>query len=113
MTEKLYYQDSHIKEFTSPALSCIPCEKGYEVILARTAFFPEGGGQPCDTGHIGAASVIDVFDIGKIGTNVFHHLIRRVTKSYSKEERKTSMSHLTRDHLAYYRLMITVQSTVR
>jgi len=42
-----------------------------------------------------------------------HTSIRRVTWSCSEEEQRTNMSHLIRDHLTYYKLMITVQSALR
>ena len=46
MTEKLFYQDSSIKEFTATVESCMQGKDGmFEVILDQTAFFPEGGGQ--------------------------------------------------------------------
>ena len=50
MTEKLFYQDSHMKEFDAEVLSCevFQDKNGrelYRVVLDRTAFFPEGGGQ--------------------------------------------------------------------
>ena len=45
MTEKLFYTDSHLQEFTAEVVSCRPCDNGYEAVLSRTAFFPEGGGQ--------------------------------------------------------------------
>ena len=52
MTEKLFYQDSSIKEFTATVESCMQGKDGmFEVILDQTAFFPEGGGQYADTGH--------------------------------------------------------------
>lgn len=61
MTEKLYYSDSHLSEFEAEVLSCTESEKGgFEVVLDRTAFFPEGGGQRADTGYIGSVRVSDV-----------------------------------------------------
>ena len=43
MTEKLFYQDSSIKEFTATVESCMQGKDGmFEVILDQTAFFPEG-----------------------------------------------------------------------
>ena len=62
MTEKLYYQDSHRKEFEARVVSCEWNEKKewYEVILDRTVFFPEGGGQYADPGVIDGIPVEDV-----------------------------------------------------
>lgn len=60
MTEKLYYMDSHLKEFDGTVLSCEPSGEGYKVTLDATAFFPEGGGQYADTGSLGEAYVRDV-----------------------------------------------------
>lgn len=60
MTIKLYDQDSHLAEFTAEVLSCEPAGKKYHVILDRTAFFPEGGGQLPDTGTLGEGKVSDV-----------------------------------------------------
>ena len=51
MTEKLYYLDSHLFHFDAVVTDCRPEGKGWIVELDRTAFFPEGGGQPADTGH--------------------------------------------------------------
>lgn len=50
--ERLYYEDNHLKEFTATVLSCEPLKKGYRVVLDRTAFFPEGGGQFGDIGWL-------------------------------------------------------------
>ncbi|HIT64558.1 MAG TPA: alanyl-tRNA editing protein [Candidatus Ventrimonas merdavium] len=62
MTEKLFYQDSHLREFAAAVLACVWNEKKerYEIELDRTAFFPESGGQYADTGTLGGVSVTDV-----------------------------------------------------
>ena len=64
MTEKLYYVNSHIFDFTASVLSCVQEGKRWAVILDRTAFFPGGGGQQCDTGTIGEARVEDMAENG-------------------------------------------------
>lgn len=60
MTEKLYYKDAYIKEFSAKVLSVTEAECGFAVLLDRTAFFPEEGGQSADTGYIGDCRVNDV-----------------------------------------------------
>ena len=59
MTE-LFYRDPYVREFTSKVTSCVEGEKGFEVMLEDTAFYPEGGGQPADHGTIDGAAVFDV-----------------------------------------------------
>ena len=61
-TEKLYYADPYLKEMDATVVSCKSVTNGYAVILDRTVFYPTGGGQPFDTGLLGGANVIDVFD---------------------------------------------------
>ncbi len=58
-TVKLFYDDPYLKEFTATVLSCEAGKNGYEVILDRTAFYPEGGGQPADHGTLGGVNVVD------------------------------------------------------
>lgn len=62
MTEKLYYEDSHLFAFSALVTGCEAGKKGWLITLDRTAFFPEGGGQPADTGWIGPAQVTDVHE---------------------------------------------------
>ena len=59
--EKLYYERPYVKTFEAKVLDCRPGKDGlYEVLLDRTAFYPEGGGQPADMGKLGEAAVLDV-----------------------------------------------------
>ena len=76
MTEKLYYTDSHIHEFSARVLSCEKAKKGFAVVLDKTAFFPEGGGQPADTGFIGPAAVRDVQEQNG---EIFHYTDQALT----------------------------------
>lgn len=64
MTQKIYETDPYVQNFTAQVLSCTPAQGGFAVVLDRTAFFPEGGGQPCDTGTLGAARVLAVHTDG-------------------------------------------------
>ena len=52
MIEKLYYQMPYVKSFMCTVVACQPGKKGYDVVLNQTAFYPEGGGQPGDTGTL-------------------------------------------------------------
>lgn len=63
-TRKLYYEDCHLRQFTACVLSCGEADKGYLVTLDQTAFYPEGGGQACDTGTLNEARVLDVREEG-------------------------------------------------
>ena len=62
MTQRLYYDDSFIREFDARVITCVPANDRFEVVLDRTAFYPTSGGQPNDTGTLGDAKVLDVID---------------------------------------------------
>jgi alanyl-tRNA synthetase len=63
-TERLYYTDSYLKEFEARVVRSVPDPRGIRVYLDRTAFYPDSGGQPSDSGTLGEISVLDVIDEG-------------------------------------------------
>lgn len=69
MTEKLYYENAYLTEFRARVLSSERDGDRFRVILDRTAFYPEGGGERADVGVIGKARVLDV---QKEGDEVIH-----------------------------------------
>ena len=71
MTEKLYYKDAYISSFVAKVIDFKPTDSGYDVILDKTAFFPEEGGQSADTGYIGDARVSYVYE----RDGIVHHII--------------------------------------
>jgi alanyl-tRNA synthetase len=58
MTERLYYRDPRLTEFTARVVEVV----GDRVYLDRTAFYPTSGGQLFDVGTLGDARVVDVVD---------------------------------------------------
>lgn len=72
-TEKLYYTDPFLREFTGTVLRCEGAGDAWKVVLDRTAFYPEGGGQPADHGVLKAAGQeIQVTDVHEKNGQVVH-----------------------------------------
>lgn len=73
MTQRLYYDDAYAAVFSARIVERTTHDAHPAVILDRTAFYPEGGGQPADRGTIGG---VDVLDVGTRGGNgaVLHAL---------------------------------------
>ena len=69
MTEKLYYLDAYATKFTAKVLECTEDKKNWKVVLDRTLFYPEGGGQPADMGTLGGVKVLDVHEKDDIVTH--------------------------------------------
>lgn len=103
-TEKLYERDSHCSRFTAQVLCCEWKEKKklYGVVLDRTAFFPEGGGQYADTGILGGVRVEDVQEYEE---QVIHYLKEpleseaQVEGEIDWEERFSRMQQHSGEHI--------------
>lgn len=73
-TRKLYYEDAYKTDFTAKVVSA----NAGDIVLDRTAFFPEEGGQSADTGVLGGFRVADV----KIKDGEIHHLLEDRNASF-------------------------------
>src|SRR5687767_3018005 len=80
-SERLYYTDPYLVEFDAVVRDVSRQEDRWKIVLDRTAFYPTSGGQPFDTGTIGEAIVLDVFEQedGTIG-----HLVDRQLETNSR-----------------------------
>ena len=107
MTEKLFYQDSRIRKFTARVESCRETEKNqYEVVLDRTAFFPEEGGQYADSGRLfQGEQEIPVFDVQEKNGILIHYTEKalqegtEITGEIDYEERFSKMQQHTGEHI--------------
>lgn len=102
-TKLLYYQDQYLREFTAKVLRTVD----NFVVLDRTAFYPEGGGQPSDVGALEADGVkVEVENVLKAGDVVLHQCRGTVPRPGQKvvgriewERRKSLMAHHTGTHI--------------
>lgn len=102
MTVKLYDNDAYIKEFEAQVVSCESHNNGYLVVLDKTAFFPEGGGQQADTGTLGEAKVLDVQEKDGIITHYTDKALpvgESVQGTLDWEQRFSRMQSHTGEHL--------------
>jgi alanyl-tRNA synthetase len=72
-TDQLYYSDQYMKEFDARVLKIT--ENGF-VVLERTCFYPEGGGQPADHGFLLFSGLTaEVVEVRKVGRVIVHKII--------------------------------------
>ncbi len=69
--EKIFYEDTHIVDFEATVTECTSVNGLYRIVLDRTAFFPEEGGQLADTGTLNGLAVLDVTIEKDV---IYHHM---------------------------------------
>jgi alanyl-tRNA synthetase len=114
-TERLYHADSFLREFTGRVVAHGAYKGAPSVILDRTAFYPEAGGQMADRGTLAGASVIDV-QVDDDGT--IHHLIEGGLPEISAEvagaidwaRRRQHMAQHTGQHMLSAALLAAAQA---
>jgi alanyl-tRNA synthetase len=102
-TKKLYYEQSSDIEFEAVVLDFFD---GYAV-TDQTLFYPDGGGQPADTGTlVSSDSMVRVDGVVKIGEVILHHITggvlrrgERVKGMVDEERRWSLMRHHTATHI--------------
>jgi alanyl-tRNA synthetase len=102
-TKKLYYEQSSDIEFEAVVLDFFD---GYAV-TDQTLFYPDGGGQPADTGSlVSSDSMVRVDGVVKIGEVILHHITggvlrrgERVKGMVDEERRWSLMRHHTATHI--------------
>ncbi len=105
-TEPLYYKDHYTKDFDAKVLKAKKTKDVSELVLDKTAFYPEGGGQPSDTGYLvcnGKKYVVS--HVKKVNDSIIHEVQGklkvgdRVHGEIDWEHRYTLMKHHTGTHV--------------
>lgn len=100
---RLYYQTPYVKSFICTVDRCVESGKGtWLAVLNRTGFYPEGGGQPWDTGTLNGTAVVSVHEKGEV---VLHELAAFLEPGTLAEgvidwqKRYDNMQHHTGEHI--------------
>lgn len=93
-TMRLYYEDAYLLEFEAEVVERRESGGRLAVVLDRTAFYPESGGQPWDKGMLDGAAVVEVHDL-EDGT-ILHVLDRPVegVRVRGRVDRPTRFDHM-------------------
>ncbi len=104
-TELLYYDNTEIFEFDAKILKILNSDKKTYVILDKTYFYPEGGGQECDTGFIENLRVSEIRKKGKIVVHEVEGNVENLKENQvvhckvDKERRIQLTAHHTATHI--------------
>jgi alanyl-tRNA synthetase len=109
-TDKLFYEGPERTEFEAVVLDVVEREADdetvYDVVLDQTMFYPEGGGQPADTGTLSTDDVtVEVTDVQEVDGVVLHRTDgdpgkgEFVRGQIDGTRRKRLMQHHTATHI--------------
>jgi len=92
-TKRLYYEDAYLAEFEAEVVERTERDGRPAVVLDRTAFYPESGGQPWDTGTLGGAAVLEVLDLDGAILHVLDGPVEG-TRLQGRVDRPTRFDHM-------------------
>ncbi len=102
MTQKLFYENMYLQHFSATVTGCESAQDRWHITLDATAFYPEGGGQPGDTGYLGNVRVIDTHSRRDEVIHITDGPIQPSEKIEGKidwEPRFSRMQHHTGEHI--------------
>lgn len=102
MTQKLFYENMYLQHFSATVTGCESAQDRWHITLDATAFYPEGGGQPGDTGYLGSVRVLDTHSRGDEVIHITDGPIQPGEKIEGKidwEPRFSRMQHHTGEHI--------------
>lgn len=102
MTERIYFEDAYVSSFDAVVTACEKHGDSYGITLDRSAFFPEGGGQPGDTGKIGSCIITDTIECNGSPLHISNEFIEKgtaVSCEIDFDKRFFNMQQHTGEHI--------------
>jgi alanyl-tRNA synthetase len=98
MTERLYRDDPYLTEFDARVVGRREHEGRPAVVLDRTAFYAESGGQPWDLGELGGSSVLAVVDTGGTILHVLDRPLEEGARVHGRVDQARRRDHRQQHH---------------
>jgi alanyl-tRNA synthetase len=103
MTRRLYHDDAYLRRFDATVVALTTWKGKPAVVLDRTAFYPEAGGQLGDRGTLGGAAVVDTQETDDAIVHVIEGEAPQVGATVAGEldwaRRRQHMAQHTAQHL--------------